>query len=236
MRINHPISLSSMESFLSCILGLTTLNFHEEKNGLYEFKYPCECGPKVFPLNYEQERKLLEIGIQSLICETYKFDVVFKSHLDPQSATDHDLPTDLSLSTPQLIPAPPYFGADYSSLFVRVDGLITSESMETFENDLSSIVDLSLNFYAEEDGCYEFKFKYPHECEIFPLSHEQKRKLLNIGVQLLNCDSYLFLPARESKNQDPLSIHPQSHEDTCSPELPIQNEDVNIMSECKIST
>ena len=205
VKINHHIASTSMESLLknlSSVLGLTVLNFHEEKNDLYEFKYPRECGPK--ELSYEKERKLLEIGVQSLDCETYEFHLAFER--DPLS------------------PAPPYFGAvvgDYSSLFVRVDCPITSmETMETFEHDLSSILDLRLNFYAEEDGRYEFKFKYPHECEVFPLSHEQERKLLNIGVQLLNCGSYLFLPASESANLDLLpAIHPQSYKDTSSPEL-----------------
>ena len=212
MRLNHPIALSSMESLLkNLLLGLTILNFHEERNGLYEFKYPRECGPKVFPLSYKQERKLLEIGVQSLDCETYEFHLAFER--DPLS------------------PAPPYFGAvigDYSSLFVRVDHLIIS--MKTFEHDLSSILDLRLNFYAEDDGCYEFKFKYPLEHEVFPLSQKQKRKLLNIGVQLLDCYSYRFLPVKESIT----AIYPQSHEGTSSsdPE-PLIPDDVN-MSESQL--
>ena len=210
VRINHPIALSSMESLLkNLLLGLTILNFHEEKSGLYEFKYPRECGPKVFPLSYEQERKLLEIGVQSFNCDAYEFHLAFER--DPLS------------------PAPPYFATvigDYSSLFVRVDCPITS--METFEHDLSSIVDLRLKFYAEEGGCYEFNFKYPLERKIFPLSHEQERKLLNIGVQRLNCGSYLFLPASE-RDLFP-AIQPQSHKDTSSPELepPISDSDVNM--------
>ena len=225
-----------MESLLKdLLLGLTILNYHDEKNGLYEFKYPCECGPKVFPLSYKKERKLLEIGVQSLNCEIYEFHLAFE---DPQSATDHDLPIDLSLdslSTPQspLAPAPPYFGAvigDYSSLFVRVDHPITS--METFEHDVSCIVDLRLNFYAEEDGYYEFKFKYLHKCEVFPLSHEQERKLLNIGVQLLKCGTYRF----QSKSRNLSAIYPQSIEDTSSPEPEFHtSDDINIMSKCKLA-
>ena len=196
LRVNHPIVSNSMEILLKNLLGLTILNFHKEKNGQYEFKYPRECGPKVFPLSYEQERKLLEIGVQSLDCETYELHLAFER--DPLS------------------PAPPHFAAvieDCPSLFARVDYPITS--METFEHDLSSILDLRLNYYAEEDGCYEFKFKYPHEREVFPLSHEQERKLLNIGVQIL--------PASERANQDP-------HKDTSSPEFepPISDSDVNM--------
>ena len=221
VRVNCPISMESLLKNLLNVSGLTILNFHEEKNGLYEFKYPRECGPKVFPLSYEQERKLLEIGVQSLDCETYEFHLAFDL-----SATDYNLPSATSQS--QLSPAPPYFGAvigDYSSLFVRVDHRITS--METLEHDLSSIVDLTLNFYAEEDGYYEFKFKCPLEHEVFPLSHEQERKLLNIGVQLLKCGTYLLENENtksENTNQDALLVSSTKLEHPIS-------DDAN-MSEC----
>ena len=218
VRVNRPIASNSMESLLknlSNVSGLTILNFHEEKNGLYEFKYPRECGPEVFPLSYKQERQLLDIGVQSLYCKTYEFHLAFDL-----SATDYNLPSATSQS--QLSPAPPYFGAvigDYSSLFVRVDCPITS--VETFEHDLKSIVGLTLNFYAEEDGCYEFKFKYPLGHEVFPLNREQERKLLNIGVQLLKCGTYLL--DFEST---------QSHKDTSSPKPEPPISDDGNMSEC----
>ena len=222
VRVNHRTASSSTESLLknlSCVLGLTTLSFHEERDGLYEFKYPYKCGPEIFPLSYKQERELLEIGVQSFNCETYEFHLAFERNQDPLSASDHDLTTDSSLDSLW----------DYSSLFIRVYFPITS--METFEHDLSSIVHLSLNFCAEEDDCYEFKFKCPREHEVFPLSHEQEKKLLSIGVQLLKCGTYQFLlPEQESTNQDVLTaICLQSHEDTSSPEaeLPI-SDDVNM--------
>ena len=104
LRVNDSGSMENLLKNLSCVLDLTILNFHKEKNGLYEFKYPHECGLKVFPLSYEQERKLLEIGVQSFNCETYEFHLAFERTQDPRSATDHDETTNhdaLSAISPQ---------------------------------------------------------------------------------------------------------------------------------------
>ena len=81
LRVNR-IASSSMKTLLrdlSSVLDLSALNFHKEKDSLYEFKYPCECEPNIFPLSYEQERKLLGIGVQLLDCETYEFHLAFES-------------------------------------------------------------------------------------------------------------------------------------------------------------
>ena len=98
VEVNHPIALNSVKGHLKDLLSLTILNIQNERNGVYEFKYSRECVLKVFPLSYEQERKLLEIGVQSLKCETYEFHLVFERNQNPLSATDHNL---LSESTNQ---------------------------------------------------------------------------------------------------------------------------------------
>ena len=94
LRVNHSIASSSMKTLLkdlSSVLDLSALNFHEEKDSLYEFKYPHECGPRIFPLSYEQERKLLGIGVQLLDCEIYEFHLAFESPRNVVGEHVHDV-------------------------------------------------------------------------------------------------------------------------------------------------
>ena len=95
----------------------------------------------------------------------------------------------------------PISDADHADVFVKVDSQYDNYKVveiEWFRNKLSEILHVSsqgiLRLCRVDEGCVQLMFQVPAfvQQEIFPLSNEQEKALLAVGVIRLTCGKYQF--------------------------------------------
>ena len=99
----------------------------------------------------------------------------------------------------------PHFGpvsdTDHADVFVKVDSRYDNYTVEEIKglcNKLSETLCVSsegaLRLCRVEKGCFQLTFQVPSfvQQEIFPLSEEQEKALLAVGVIMLRCGKYQF--------------------------------------------
>ena len=95
----------------------------------------------------------------------------------------------------------PISDADHADIFVKLDSQYdnyTVAQIEGFRHKLSEILRVSfqgiLRLCRVDKGCVQLMFQVPSfvQREIFPLSREQEKALLAVGVIMLRCGKYQF--------------------------------------------
>ena len=96
----------------------------------------------------------------------------------------------------------PVSDADHADIFVKLDSQYDNykvAQIERFRHKLSEILCVSsqgiLRLCRVDEGCLQLMFQVPTfiQQEIFPLSREQEKALLAVGVIKLTCGEYQFL-------------------------------------------
>ena len=113
----------------------------------------------------------------------------------------------------RIFECPPEFGAvidaGNADLFVKVDSKYencTVEEIDKFCHKLSEILCVTqgiLRLCRVEEGCVQLMLQVPTlvQQEIFPLSRQQEKHLMAVGVIRLRCGKYQFLdPAKNGTN------------------------------------
>ena len=106
----------------------------------------------------------------------------------------------------RIFECPPEFGpvndTSHTDVFVKIDSqykYCTVAQIKSFRHKLSKILHVSshgiLHLCRIDEGCWQLMFQVPTfvQQEIFPLSREQEKALLAVGVIKLTCGEYQFL-------------------------------------------